>query len=118
MRASASELLRRVGRQLRSEGIAIVYISHRMEEVLSLADRITVLRDGRHVGDLDRDTATHEKIVSLMVGRELSANYFPDRPERVATETALRGGHGGAGPGGLMAQAQALEDRIARPRST
>ncbi len=51
-----------------------------MEEVLSLADRVTVLRDGRHVGDLDRGDATHEKIVALMVGRELSANYFPDAP--------------------------------------
>jgi ribose transport system ATP-binding protein len=87
--AGESERLFQIIRQLRSEGIAIVYISHRMEEVLDLADRITVLRDGRHVGDLDRGTATHEKIVGLMVGRELSANYFPDRPERAATETVL-----------------------------
>ena len=67
-------------RKLKSEGIGIVYISHRLEEVLDLADRVTVLRDGRHVGDLDRAEATHEKIVALMVGRELSATTSPPAP--------------------------------------
>src|SRR3954465_5946222 len=63
---------------LRKEGIGIIYISHRMEEVLHLADRITVLRDGKRVGDLNRAEATHEKIVSMMVGRALSA-WFPPK---------------------------------------
>ena len=87
--AGESQKLFQIIRQLRAEGIAIVYISHRMEEVLDLADRITVLRDGRHVGDLDRAEATHQKIVALMVGRELEANYFPPRPERPLAETVL-----------------------------
>ncbi len=87
--AGESEKLFQIIRQLRADGIAIVYISHRMEEVLALADRITVLRDGRHAGDLSRAEATHEKIVSLMVGRELSANYFPPREERPLGETVL-----------------------------
>jgi ribose transport system ATP-binding protein len=87
--AGESRKLFQIIRQLRSEGIGIVYISHRMEEVLDLADRVTVLRDGRHVGDLDRTEATHEKIVALMVGRELSANYFPPRPERAPSEPVL-----------------------------
>ncbi len=87
--AGESEKLFQIIRQLRADGIAIVYISHRMEEVLDLADRITVLRDGRHVGDLERAEATREKIVALMVGRELEAQYFPDRPERPAGETVL-----------------------------
>ena len=87
--AGESQKLFQIIRQLRSEGIAIVYISHRMEEVLDLADRVTVLRDGRHVGDLQRDEATHEKIVALMVGRELSANYFPPRPEKAAGDVVL-----------------------------
>jgi ribose transport system ATP-binding protein len=64
---------------LRAEGLGIVYISHRMEEVLALADRVMVLRDGRHAGELARADATHEKIVALMVGRELQAHYFPER---------------------------------------
>lgn len=66
-------------RQLKSEGMGIVYISHRLDEVLELADRITVLRDGQYVGDLSRAEATHDKVVAMMVGRELSNQYFPTR---------------------------------------
>ena len=69
-------------RQLKAEGIGIIYISHRMEEVLTLADRITVLRDGRYVGDLTRAEATTDKIVAMMVGRELQGQYFPPRARR------------------------------------
>jgi ribose transport system ATP-binding protein len=75
--AGESEQLFKIIGQLRGEGIGIIYISHRMEEVLALSDRITVLRDGRYVGDLLRADATHEKIVAMMVGRELSNQYFP-----------------------------------------
>jgi len=70
-------------RQLKSEGIGIIYISHRMEEVLALADRITVLRDGRYVGDLTRAEATTDAIVAMMVGRELSGQYFPPKTPAV-----------------------------------
>jgi ribose transport system ATP-binding protein len=87
--AGESEKLFQIIRQLRAQGIAIVYISHRMEEVLALCDRVTVLRDGRHAGDLTRAEATHEKIVSLMVGRELSAHYFPSRGQAPSTEVVL-----------------------------
>jgi ribose transport system ATP-binding protein len=87
--AAESEKLFRIIGQLRAQGIAIVYISHRMSEVLALCDRVTVLRDGRHAGDLARAEATHEKIVSLMVGRELSAHYFPDRGEAAPAESVL-----------------------------
>ncbi len=66
-------------RQLKAEGIGIVYISHRMEEVLTLADRITVLRDGRYVGDVARAAATTDRIVAMMVGRELKGQYFPPK---------------------------------------
>jgi ribose transport system ATP-binding protein len=77
--AGESEKLFAIIRQLKSEGIGIIYISHRMDEVLDLADRITVLRDGRHVGDLARAEASHDAIVRLMVGRQLSGQYFPER---------------------------------------
>jgi ribose transport system ATP-binding protein len=83
--AGESEQLFRIIRQLRSEGIGIVYISHRMDEVLDLADRVSVLRDGRYVGDLARGEATHDRIVALMIGRQLSGQYFPVR-------NATRGG--------------------------
>jgi ribose transport system ATP-binding protein len=70
-------------RQLKAEGIGIIYISHRMEEVLVLADRITVLRDGRYAGELTRAEATTDAIVAMMVGRELSGQYFPAKAAAV-----------------------------------
>ena len=83
--AGESEHLFAIIRKLRAEGIGIVYISHRMEEVMNLSDRITVLRDGGYVGDVPRAEATHDKIVQMMVGRDLSGAYFPER-------TGTRGG--------------------------
>ncbi len=101
--AGESEQLFKIIRQLRSDGIGIVYISHRMEEVLTLSDRITVLRDGRYVGDLSRAEATHEKIVGMMVGRELSNQYFPPKqikpegePVLVVTDVIVPGAGAGA----------------------
>jgi ribose transport system ATP-binding protein len=79
--AGESEQLFKIIHQLRADGIGIIYISHRMEEVMVLADRITVLRDGRYVGDLTRAEATQDRIVAMMVGRELSNAYFPPKPE-------------------------------------
>jgi ribose transport system ATP-binding protein len=87
--ATESEELFKIIAQLKSEGIAIVYISHRMEEVLRLSDRITVLRDGKYVGDLARSEATHDKVVAMMVGRELSGHYFPQREARSHTTPVL-----------------------------
>jgi ribose transport system ATP-binding protein len=84
-----SEQLFKIIRQLRTGGIGVIYISHRLAEVLDLADRITVLRDGRNVGDLQRAEANHEKIVAMMVGRELSQQYFPDKHERAFGEAVL-----------------------------
>ena len=56
-----------------------------------LADRITVLRDGKYVGDLARAEATHDKIVAMMVGRELSSHYFPEQaaPRPASAEPVL-----------------------------
>jgi len=87
--AAESEQLFKIIRQLRGEGIAIIYISHRMEEVLNLADRVTVLRDGRFVGDLGRAEATHDKIVTMMVGRELSSAYFPPKGQKTPGDPVL-----------------------------
>ena len=60
---------------LRRAGVAIVYISHKMEEVFRIADRITVLRDGRTVGSAPRAELSHEDVVRMMVGRDLK-NFF------------------------------------------
>jgi rhamnose transport system ATP-binding protein len=64
--------------RLRSEKVGIVYISHRLEEILSIADRVTVLRDGRTVGTHARAGLQRSALISLMIGRELSA-IFPKR---------------------------------------
>jgi len=87
--AAESEKLFEVIRKLRADGVGIIYISHRMEEVQLLADRVTVLRDGRWAGDLPRAEATSDKIVALMVGRELSGAYFPDKAGRSPGEVIL-----------------------------
>ncbi|WP_442482895.1 ATP-binding cassette domain-containing protein [Aeoliella sp. SH292] len=64
------ELLFRIVEQLRDEGVGIVYVSHRMEEVFALADRVTVLRDGALVSTRSISEITEPELVALMVGRE------------------------------------------------
>jgi ribose transport system ATP-binding protein len=76
-------------KRLRSEGLALVYISHRMHEIAELADDCTVFRNGRSVASYAAGTKTDGEIVELMIGRELSAE-FPPRPTRVAGAAAPR----------------------------
>lgn len=66
--------------QLRSQGTALIYITHRMAEIERLADRVTVLRDGEVAGTLDRAHLDRNRIISLMVGRPLF-----DHPDRTTT---------------------------------
>jgi ABC-type sugar transport system ATPase subunit len=60
---------------LKERGVGIIYISHRIEEIMQLGDRVSVLRDGAMVGCFDRGEMDHDKIIALMVGRELSSGY-------------------------------------------
>ncbi len=68
-------------KDLRSRGVSIIYISHRLGEVKELADRVTVLRDGKNVGELASDEIDHDAMVKLMVGREVSQLYQRTRHE-------------------------------------
>ncbi|MBD2070237.1 sugar ABC transporter ATP-binding protein [Leptolyngbya sp. FACHB-671] len=68
------QLFRLIG-QLRDDGIAIIYISHRMAEVYRLADRVSVLRDGEYVGTLEKSEISSERLVQMMVGRALGDFY-------------------------------------------
>jgi ABC-type sugar transport system ATPase subunit len=70
-----TERLFEILRGLRAQGVAIIYISHRLEEVFALADRVTVLRDGRVVGTLPIGEATRDGLIRIMVGRDLSAHF-------------------------------------------
>jgi rhamnose transport system ATP-binding protein len=76
-----------VVRDLRASGVGILYVSHRLEEVLALADRYTVLRDGRFVATRARGDVDREELIRLMVGRE--AGLIPDRPDTRPGEPLL-----------------------------
>lgn len=77
-----TDQLYRVIRDLRSRGVSVIYISHRLTEVKELADRVTVLRDGRNAGNLGPDEIDHESMVKLMVGRDLS-QFYQRRPHEI-----------------------------------
>ena len=67
----------RIIRMLKERGCGIIYISHKMEEILQISDEITVMRDGAHVATEPAAELTMEKIIRLMVGREISERYPP-----------------------------------------
>ena len=72
--------LLQVVRGLRDQGVAVLYISHRLDEVEALADRITVLRDGKMIGTWPAKNLTQRQMAELMVGRELDVLYPAKRP--------------------------------------
>lgn len=65
--------------ELKAQGVAIIYVSHRMREISRLADRITVLRDGRHVATVNQNEVTDDQLIELMTGRQIGI-LFPDIP--------------------------------------
>ena len=65
---------------LKEKGVTIIYISHRLEEIFRLSDRVTVLRDGEYVTTLDTDKTNKDELVKYMVGRQLNEIY-PARKE-------------------------------------
>lgn len=75
---SETVTLFKVVRSLREKGVSIVYISHRMEEIFELCDRITILRDGQYVGTRNIPETNMDEIVKMMIGREIGERY----PER------------------------------------
>ena len=62
-------------RKLKAQGVAIIYISHRMEEIFALADRITVMRDGKYVGTKMASEIDNNGLIKMMVGRDLDEQY-------------------------------------------
>ena len=76
-------------KELRRQGVAIVYISHRLDELAQIVDRVTVLRDGRYVATDDFAATSIERIVEQMVGRPLDAK-FPPRTSQPTDEVLLR----------------------------
>ena len=76
--ANEVEALFRIIEDLKAEGVAIVYISHKMDEILRIGDEVTIMRDGKYIGTWDAQELTTERIITLMVGRELT-NLYPKR---------------------------------------
>jgi ribose transport system ATP-binding protein len=77
-------------KQLRAEGLAIIYISHRMHEIAELANDCTVYRNGRYVATFEAGTKSDEAIVEMMIGREYKS-VFPPRPQKkTAHKTVLK----------------------------
>ena len=72
------EVLFTLIRRLKDEGVLVVYVSHRMEEIFSLADRVTIMRDGKKIKTLNIEDTSRKDLISHMVGREVSESY----PER------------------------------------
>ncbi|MCB1499290.1 MAG: sugar ABC transporter ATP-binding protein [Bauldia sp.] len=72
---------------LKADGISVIFISHRLHEVVRASDRVIVLRDGRLVGTLEGDDINHDAMVRLMVGRDLKVDYVP--PSKTGGEVVL-----------------------------
>ena len=79
------ERLLKIVRELRTQGLGIIYISHRLEEVYEISDRIMVLRDGSHVATRPTGELGREALIELMVGRKLE-NEFPSHEPRIGDE--------------------------------
>ncbi len=83
-----TQLLFAVIRDLKAAGVGIVYISHRLDEMAEIVDRVTILRDGRHVSTGDFAATSIDEIVARMVGRSLDEK-FPERTSRPSDEVIL-----------------------------
>lgn len=79
-------------RRFRSQGVAIIYISHRINEILAVSDEVTILRDGKLVGNYPASELTNEKIINQMVGRTLT-NQFPPRLNTPGDDVVLKVEH-------------------------
>lgn len=78
-------------RDLKAQGIGVIYISHRLDEIFQIADRVTFLRDGQHVGEADIEGLTRQKMIEMMVGRTIE-NEFPKHHHDIGpTRLRVRG---------------------------
>ena len=82
---SETKVLFEVIESLKAKGVSIVYISHRMEEIFQLCDRITILRDGQYVGTENIRDITMDGVVQMMIGREIGERY-PQRNVEIGPE--------------------------------
>ena len=74
---------------LKENGVCIIYISHRLDEIKQIADRVTILKDGKNIGVFDAKTISKDQMISKMVGRTLD-NIYPDRSDAIAEDIVLK----------------------------
>lgn len=79
----------RIIRQLKSEGVGIVYISHKLKEIKEIGDRVTILKDGKYVGTKNIKDVEIEELVTMMVGRELKEKYLGNSHEQRGTDEVI-----------------------------
>lgn len=84
-------ILYEIIRKLKAQNVGIVYISHRMEEIFEMSDRVTVLRDGEYVGTVKTAETNNKELIKMMVGRELSKYYV--KTNTVQDEVVLKVEH-------------------------
>lgn len=89
--APEAEALLRLMRQLREEGTAILFVSHRLQEVLSIADRITVLRGGQRIATQPTKDVTQQALIEMMIGRSMAELYPPRNREIGDVVLSVRG---------------------------
>ncbi len=77
--------------KLKRQGMTIIYISHKFEEIFRLSDRITVMRDGKYIRTLQREDTNRSELVSLMVGRALGQHYPPKASRTGAAVLEVKG---------------------------
>ena len=83
------EALFKIIRDLKAKGVSIIYISHKMDEILRIGDEVTIMRDGRYIGTWDAASLTTDTIITNMVGRKLE-NLYPPRECYATDEEVLR----------------------------
>ena len=81
-----TESLFRIIRKLKANGVAVVFITHRLDEIFAVCDRMTVLRDGHYIGERDIKDITKSEMIAMMIGRELTQQY-PERHNEIGEVT-------------------------------
>jgi ribose transport system ATP-binding protein len=87
--AKETETLFSIIERVKAEGVSVIYISHRLEEIFRICDRIVVLRDGEYVGETAVADTSRQELVKLMIGREL-ASFFPEHESKATDEIVLK----------------------------
>lgn len=87
--ANETEILFRIIRELKKKGVAVIYISHRLEEIFEICDRAVILRDGEKVGETAIADTNRKELIRMMIGRELT-NYYPEHQSASTGEVVMQ----------------------------